>query len=99
MRAAKRLGHVEIGVAGVEDVVLEVAADLDVAQRDVRDAREGLRGKLRLCDGVVLELEIGVELHQLGPVGARAGAHPVAVFSSSIHVPSKRTTPRMSSPG
>ena len=41
----------------------------------MRDPRERLRGKLRLGDGVVLELEIGVELHQLGPVGAGAGGH------------------------
>ena len=66
---------------------------------DVRDARERLRGKLRLGDRVVLELQVGVELHQLGPVGTRAGAHRGLQFSSSIHVPSKRTTPRMSSPG
>ena len=55
--------------------------------------------ELSLGDRVVLELEVGVELHQLRPVRAGARAHRVAEFSSSIHVPSKRTTPRTSSPG
>ena len=33
--AAKRLGDLGIRVPGVEDVVLEVAADRDIAERDV----------------------------------------------------------------
>ena len=78
MRAPKCLGHVGIGMAGVEHVVLEVAADLDVAERDLRDARQRLRRELRLGHRVVLELQVGVELHQLGPVRARAGAHEPA---------------------
>ncbi len=58
------------------------------------------RGReLRLGERVVLELEVGRDLHQARPVGAGARAHRVPVFSSSIHVPSKRTTPRASSPG
>ena len=48
VRPAKGLGDVGVGVARVEDVVLEVAADLDLAERRVRDARERLGGKLRL---------------------------------------------------
>ena len=35
VRAAQRLGHLRVRVPGVEDVVLEVAADRDVAERDV----------------------------------------------------------------
>ena len=61
-----------IGVAGVEDVVLEVAADLDLVERDLLIRESVSAGKLRLGDRVVLELQVGIELHELGPVGARA---------------------------
>ena len=86
-------------IVTAEDVVLEIAADLDLAERDVRDLRKGVSRELRLGDRVVLELEIGCELHQLRPVGARASAHQWAMFSSSAQLPSKRTTPRSSPPG
>ena len=48
VRAAERLGHVSVRVAGVEHVMVEVAADLDLAERRARHARERLGGKLRL---------------------------------------------------
>jgi hypothetical protein len=67
---AKRFGDVRLGVRRVEDVVLEVAADRDGAQRHVDEVDERLRGQPRLGDRVVLELEIRRPLHQLGPVGA-----------------------------
>ena len=69
-RAAPR--RPRVGVRRVEDVMVEVAADRDVAERDVRDDPQRLDGQLRLGDGVVLELELGRELHQIGPVGAGA---------------------------
>ena len=65
----------------------------------VGDVRERIGRKLSFGHGVVLELEVRRELHELGPVGTRARTHRVAEFSSSIHLPSKRTTPRSSPPG
>ena len=93
------VGHLGIRVADVEDVVLEVAADRDVAERDVGDARQHLDGQLRLGDGVVHELEVGSELHQVGPVGTCARAHRSTEFFSAAQLPSSRTTPRSSPAG
>ena len=39
-----------VGVRGVEDVMLEVAADLDLAERDVRDVRQHVERELRIRD-------------------------------------------------
>ena len=72
VRPAERLGHLGIRVSVVEDVVLEVAADRDVAERDVRDRSQDVDGELRLGDGVVHELKIRSDLHQVRPVGATA---------------------------
>ena len=88
MRLAQRLRDLGLGVRGVEDVPVEVAADRDRAQRDVRQVDERLRRQVRLRDGVVLELEIRRELHQERPVGTRPRAHPLD------HRPSRRSTPR-----
>ena len=71
----ERLAHLWVGVRRVEDVVVEVATDLDLGEGDVLEPREGVGRQLRLGDGVVLELEVRVELHQRGPVGAGASAH------------------------
>ena len=52
-----------------------VAADLDLVERNVAHPRQRLGRELRFGDGVVLELEVGIELHELRPVGTRACAH------------------------
>ena len=75
MRLVQRLADLRIGVGRIEDVMLDVAADLDLAERHVRDARERLRRKPDLRDHVVLELEIRIDLHELGPVGAGPRGH------------------------
>ena len=88
---AERLGEALVRVCRVEHVVFEVAADRDVGERDVADLHERVGRELRLGDRVVLELELGCDLHQVGPVRARSAAHD--------HVPSRCTSPRPSSAG
>ena len=61
-----------VRVPGVEDVPFEVAADRDLRERDVLHVHERVRRQLRLGDGVVLELKLRRDLHQLGPVWAGA---------------------------
>src|SRR5262249_41913136 len=70
VRRAEPLGHLRIGVLGVEDVAVEVAADRDGLEVGL-DAGECVRGKLRLADGVVLELQLRSELHELRPIRTR----------------------------
>jgi len=65
-------GAVGVGVPVVVDVMLEIAADRDIAERDVRDRRQHVDRQLRLGDGVVHELKVRSELHQVRPVGAAA---------------------------
>ena len=64
---------------------------------------ERLGRKLRLAQGVVLELELGRDLHQLRPVGAGAGAHRPTDWRGGddlLHRPaSRRAAPRRSRPG
>jgi hypothetical protein len=49
-------------------------------------------------DGQVLELKVGCDLHQLGPVRAGLVAHSSPV-SRSDQLPARRTGPRTGSPG
>ena len=67
--------HLGVGVSAVEHVMVEVTAHLDLTERDVRDLREHVERQLGLGDRDVLELEIGRELHQLGPLRAGLVAH------------------------
>src|SRR5205085_8231778 len=71
----QRLGDLLVGVSRVEDVPFEVATDGDLGQRDVGDLHQRVRRQLRLGDRVVLELELGSDLHQLRPVGTGPRAH------------------------
>ena len=70
MRPAQRVDDARVGVPREVDVPLEVAADLDLVEVDVGELHQRLRRELRLAHRVVLELEIGRDLHQFGPVGA-----------------------------
>src|SRR6187551_3395375 len=54
---------------------IEIATDRDLVQVQPRYTHERLGGELCVPDRVVLELEIGRDLHQLGPVGAGRVAH------------------------
>ena len=52
---------------------------------------ERLRRQLRLGDGVVLELEVGRDLHQVGPVGTGAcSSSPACCSSGAIVLPRPR---------
>ena len=102
MRGAEGVAHLGIGVPGVEDVVVEIAADLDIPERDMGDLAEGVRRELGFGDRVVLELEIRGDLEQRGPVWAAARAQrdsTVLVDSAIDQLPSRRTTPRKASSG
>ena len=74
MRLAQRGRDARVGVLAVEDVALEVAADRDRVLRDVADVDDRLARQLRLGERVVLELELGCELHQARPVRDRCGS-------------------------
>ena len=50
------------------DVPFEIAAEGDLGERGVRHVHERVCRKPRLGDGVVLELKLRRDLHQLGPV-------------------------------
>ena len=104
MRLAERCRDARVGVLAVEDVALEVAADRDRVLRDVADVDDRLARELRLGEGVVLELELGCELHQARPVRAGAGAHREwtsagALISSLVQRPSSLTSPASRSCG
>src|SRR4051794_15452112 len=71
----ERFGDAWIRVRWVVDVVVEVGADGNGLERYVGEVDERLRRQARLRDRVVLEVELGRELQELGPVGAAAGAH------------------------
>src|SRR5207302_5179659 len=99
VRLAERGGDLRLRVLCVVDVVLEVAADGDGAERHVRKVHERLARQVRLRDRVVLELEVRSELHQAWPVGTGTRAHRVgsssaAPISSLDQEPSRRRTPR-----
>ncbi len=100
VRSLERGHDVGVGVGGVDDVVVDVAADLDVVERHrPRDPRDDLERQVRVVHGHVLELEIGRELHQRGPVRAGLVAHRAGPFDAARHVPASRTSPRLSPSG
>src|SRR5205085_10250421 len=103
VRRAQRLGDARVGVLGVEDVGVEVAADRDVVEADSLDVDERIGGQLRLAQREVLELQFGCELHQSRPVRASAGAHRRPIGSedpiSSIDQRPASSTAPLSPPG
>src|SRR6266511_1280334 len=80
VRLAQCRSDLGIGVCRVEHVPVEVAADGDVVERDLRDLHQRLAREFRLRHRVVLELEVGRVLHQHRPVGAGPGAHGLHGF-------------------
>src|ERR671934_1346994 len=52
--ASQRFRHLRLRVLGIEDVVLEVAADPDRVKRHVGEMNECVGGKVSLRHGVVL---------------------------------------------
>src|ERR1700704_3893704 len=83
-------------------MALEVAAERNFVVVDPLDDHERIRGQLSLAQRVVLELQLGRELHQLRPVGARTGAHRRTIGSeegiSSIDQRPVRSTEPVSPP-
>src|SRR6266513_2905059 len=91
------LGHPRVRVLRVEHVLVEVGADRDVVERDVRQGPQRVTRKLRIRHRVVLELELRGDLGQLWPVGTGSRAHAAPTWgrdSSSDHAPSKSNGPR-----
>ena len=72
VRLPQRVDDAGVGVRRVEHVTFEVAAQGDVRERDALDVDERVGREPRLGDGVVLELQLGRDLHQPRPVGAGA---------------------------
>ena len=97
MRGLECLRHLRGGMPGEVHVVLDVAADGHLVVRHVPELHQRVAGQLELVDRVVLELEIGRDLHQLGPVGTRPVAHR-SPFSIDQWM-SILTTPRSPSAG
>src|SRR5437868_12194129 len=81
----------------VVDVLVEVDADLGQGEVEPGESHLRLGRQLGLVRGVVLELEVGVDLHQLGPVGAAPHGHTRT--SSLVQRPSMRTSPDSSPSG
>src|SRR2546430_721029 len=84
-------------VRRVVDVAVEVGADLGDAEVEPGEPHLRLRRELDLARGVVLELQVGVDLHQVGPVGTASDRHTRP--SSLVQRPSMRTSPDSSPSG
>jgi hypothetical protein len=72
VRRAQGLGDPFVRVLRVEDVVLEIGADLNRVEGEIWQARQRLGRELHLGDAVVLEVEVWCQLEQCGPVGTAA---------------------------
>src|SRR6266545_3321047 len=68
VRALQGRDDPRVGVPRVEHVPVQVAADLDLVEVDAGNLHQRIDRNLGVPNRVVLELEIGCDLHQLGPV-------------------------------
>jgi hypothetical protein len=66
VRVPERLSDLRVHVRRVEDVLVEIGADRHGAEREIPELNQRISREPSLRDGVVLELEIGRELRQLG---------------------------------
>src|SRR5204863_5642338 len=96
---AKGFRDARLRVRVPEDMPLEVAANRDVREGDLRDVHQRVRRQPRLGDRVVLELELGSDLHQLRPIGTRPRAHRARPMSGEEAWGSREVPPQTTKKG
>ena len=75
MRLAQRFGNARIRVIRIEDVMVEISADRYGLHRNVAKIHECFSRESRLSNRVVLEVQVGSDIQQGGPVRAASGTH------------------------